>query len=122
MDDPFGTFPKWWDALHAQNRHWQEQLPFSPAFPEGHAEAPLLIRMLEIVRQFARAERSVMPWLWLPVLLHRAGLTSSPLPCLTAGDKAFRLGTRDPSAVLARLLRTIETAASHGLTLLDRIE
>jgi len=122
MDDPFGAFPKWWQALHAEGHHWHEQLPFSPTLGEGHAEAPIIIRMLEIVRQFAKAERSAVPWLWLPVLLHRAGLTSTPLPCLTAGDKAFRLGTRDASAVLARLLRTIDTAAAHGLKLLDRIE
>jgi hypothetical protein len=122
MDDPYGTFPKWWNALHAAGHHWHEQLPFSPSYPEGHTDSPLIVRMLEIVRQFAAADRGAMPWLWLPVLLHRAGFTTTPLPCLTAGDKAFRLGTRDPSAVLARLLRTLDTAASHGLSLLDRIE
>lgn len=122
MDDPFGTFPKWWDALHAVDHHWQEQLPFSVNYADGNADSPLIVRMLEIVRQFAAADRGAMPWLWLPVLLQRAGFTSTPLPCLTAGDKAFRLGTRDPSAVLARLLRTIEAAAFHGLDLLERIE
>lgn len=122
MDDPFGAFPKWWDALHSVGHHWQEQLPFSPRYAEGHADSPLIVRMLEIVRQFATADRGAVPWLWLPVLLHRSGFTTTPLPCLTAGDKAFRLGTRDPSAVLARLLRTLDAAAAHGLTLLDRIE
>ena len=122
MDDPFAAFPRWWEALHAEGHHWQEQLPFSPTLADDHADAPIIIRMLEIVRQFATADRSAAPWLWLPVLLHRAEFTSNPLPCLTAGDKAFRLGTRDPSAVLARLLRTVETAASHGLDVLDRIE
>lgn len=120
--DDFAGFEPWRSALAAHGRHWREDLPFTPDLPEGFEKAPALLRALEITAQSARATGTVQPWLALPMLLQRLGVTQTPLPCLVGGDKGFRLSTRANEAVVRRLLKALIAAAGVSLTRLDAME
>lgn len=122
LDNPFAAFEPWRQALVATGHHWQEQLPFTPELSDGLAAAPSLLRACEITRQFALADRSIQPWLWLPVLLHRMGVTQSPLPSLTCGNKALRYGTLQAGPQCLRLLGHMTRAADRSLDTLEMIE
>ncbi|MDF0490382.1 hypothetical protein PX554_19830 [Sphingomonas sp. H39-1-10] len=122
LTDPFDGLGTWQASLSAAGRHWREDLPFSAELPESWSEAPTLVRALEIVRQFARADRGAAPWLHLPILLHRMEITASPLPCLVAGAKAFRFPRHDAAATLTALLRQLARIAAQGRERLDAIE
>lgn len=122
LHDPFSAFVPWQRSLAATGHHWQEQLPFTPELGEGFAAAPALLRAFEITRQFAQVDRSILPWLWLPVLLHRMGITQAPLPALACGDKAARFGTLQAGPLALRLLRHIAKMADRALEVLETIE
>ncbi len=122
LEDPFSAFDPWRRALTAIGHHWQEQLPFTPELSDGFAAAPALLRACEITRQFAQADRSILPWLWFPILLHRMGITQCPLPSLACGDKALRFGTLQPGPQCLRLLRQMTKTADRSLATLTMIE
>lgn len=80
------------------------------------------IRALDQVRQHARINGDILPWLGLPFALRDAGLTASPLPCLAGGAKAFRLKRRPDASDWLAVLRSIEAAARTGLERLHELE
>ena len=82
----------------------------------------MLIRAFDVVDAFVLAHPGIEAWLELPLLLHRLGVTQTPLPCLAGGDRAMRTGARDREAVLKRLLRTLAEAAETGRKRLLAIE
>ncbi|RVT90322.1 hypothetical protein [Sphingomonas crocodyli] len=121
--DPFGAFREWQVSLGlAGGRHWREDLPFSPTLPPAFSEAPIVLRAIAIVCQYAAARPHIQAWLSLPILLHRMGITAAPLPCLVAGDKGARFGTRDPDAVVSRVLRDLAHSATDAVAMLAQIE
>ncbi|WP_240502343.1 hypothetical protein [Sphingomonas panacis] len=122
LHDPFSAFVPWQRSLAATGHHWQEQLPFTPELEDGFAGAPALLRAFEVTRQFALADRSILPWLWLPVLLHRMGVTRSALPSVACGDKALRFGTVQQGPLALRLLRHLAKTADRSLKALEAIE
>lgn len=122
LDDPFSAFDGWRRSLAATGHHWQEQLPFTPELDDGFAAAPALLRACEVMRQFALADRSIQPWLWLPVLLHRMGVTQAPLPSLAGGHKALRFGSLQAGPQCLRLLRQMTRAADQSIASIDAIE
>lgn len=121
--DPFDAFAPWHATLALdEDRHWREELPFTPALPSTFGEAPILLRAICILGQYARSNGETGAWLHLPLLLQRMGLTKRPLPCLVAGDKGFRLCPRDPAAVVERTLRDLEERARDGVALATDLE
>lgn len=122
LDDPFAAFSSWRQALGATGHHWQEQLPFTPELGDAFTAAPALLRAWEITRQFVQVDKSIRPWLWVPVLLHRMGVTQSPLPSLACGEKALRFGTLQASPLSLRLFHHLAKAAGRSLEALDGIE
>ena len=122
VGDPFEAFVPWRTAMTGRGRHWLEDLPFTPELSGEFTAAPALLRALEIVRQYAVATGDEQPWLALPTLLQRLGVTKTPLPCLVVGDKRFRLSLRPDDAMLRRLLKAVAQAAHDGLARLDAME
>ncbi len=121
--DPFSALEPWRIRL-AENdgRHWREDLPFSFDPPQGWAEAPALARALALLDTWARADRTIAPWLAFPVVLYRMGITASALPCLVAGDAGQRFALDPRPALLKRLLKQLRRSADEGLVRLDRLE
>ena len=122
VGNAFAAFVPWQNALAARGRHWREDLPFAVEVSDDFTAAPALLRALEIVWQYAVATDDEQPWLALPTLLQRLGVTKTPLPCLVVGDKRFRLSQRPDDAMLRRSLKAIAQAAYEGLARLDAME
>lgn len=120
--DPFSAWECWGVSLAAPQRHWREDLPFTFDLPEDWAKAPILVRALALLDAWASKDPSLAPWLALPVLLHRMGLTDRPLPCLVAGDPGQRFAQGPRPALLMRLLKQIARASEDGLVRLERLE
>ncbi|RYD91148.1 MAG: hypothetical protein EOP61_28110, partial [Sphingomonadales bacterium] len=121
--DPFDAFVPWTVMLGERDqRHWREDLPFTPVIPTGFSDAPLILRAIAILSQHAQATGDISPWLSLPLLLARMGLTRTPLPCLVAGDKAMRLTPRDSRAIVRRVLRDLVAQAEDGLAIVIELD
>lgn len=121
--DPFDAFVPWTVMLGARDqRHWREDLPFTPVIPTDFSDAPLILRAIAILGQHAQATGDISPWLSLPLLLARMGLTRTPIPCLVAGDKAMRLAPRDGSAIVRRVLRDLVAQAEDGLAVVIELD
>jgi len=121
--DPFSALPSWQAHLaEKKGRHWREDLPFTFDLPDGWDNAPALARALALVDAWARRDRSMGPWLGLPTVLRRMGITVAPLPCLIVGDAGQRLVSDLRPALLKRLLKQLARSADHGLVVLDRLE
>lgn len=121
--DPFEGFAGWRSMLQErEQKHWREDLPFSPALPPAFSDAPILLRAIAIVAQHSVAQGGIDPWLTLPLLLQRMGMTKAPLPCLVAGDKAFRLAPRDSEPIIRRTLRDLTQRAADGLAMAEQLE
>ena len=121
--DPFGALPAWCARLaEPHGRHWREDLPFSFELPPGWAEAPVLVRALDLVDIWCRNDASISPWLARPILLRRLKLTQTPLPCLAGGDEAQRFALDTRPALLKRLLKRLRKSAEDGLERLDALE
>jgi hypothetical protein len=122
-DAPFAAYPLWLARLaEPAGRHWREDLPFTFDPPAGWEEAPDLVRALTLFDAWARADRTLAPWLAFPTLLRRMGITASPLPCLVAGDPGQRFALDPRPALLKRLCKQLRRAAEDGLARLDRLE
>ena len=121
--DPFAAFEPWRARLaEKEGRHWREDLPFSFDPPAGWDEAPALARALALLDDWARADKTIAPWLAFPVTLYRMGITMSPLPCLVAGDAGQRFALDPRHALLKRLLKQLRRSAEDGLARLTRLE
>lgn len=121
--DPFSAFEPWCERLAEKaGRHWREDLPFTFDPPTGWEEAPALVRALTLLDAWARADRTIAPWLAFPVVLHRMGITTRALPCLIAGNPGQRFALDARPALLKRLLKQLTRSAEGGLTRLERLE
>lgn len=101
---------------------WRDGLPVAIREPEGANQHPALIRALDRVRQHARIDASLLPWLGTPFALRDMGLTTTPLACLAGGVKAFRLKARPNRDDWLALIRALEVAARRGVQRLDNLE
>lgn len=121
--DLFDRFEAWVRWLRNTDPFvWRDSLPTAVATPPIAAEHPPLVRAIDQVRQHARIDGTALPWLGLTFALRDMGLTASPLPCLTAGAKAFRWKRQADDADWLAVLRALETAARIGLERLDEME
>ncbi|HEX7854972.1 MAG TPA: hypothetical protein VF503_14885 [Sphingobium sp.] len=121
--DPFDGFAAWQQALDSQHgAAWRDPLPTAIGERHDAREHALLIRALDLVRQYARLDASAKPWLWTPVMLSGLGLTSAPLPCLTAGAKAFRLKRTPADTDWVGVFNALSRAAEQGIERLGELE
>lgn len=120
--DPFVALP-FWRSRFATNRrlHWTDGLRATGALPQDWSDRPALTRALELLAREVRARSTIEPWLELPLLLQRMGVTDGVLPCLVVGDKAMRVAPRDPM-ILARYFRGLARSAGDGLSILNAME
>jgi hypothetical protein len=118
--DEFEPFGAWWSLLHVGDQAgWRDRLPFTPDIQSG---LPRLLQALDLMRQYARRDQRIDAWLALPIFLHRLGLTLSPLPCLVAGSKSFRLAASVPGETIRATCKALAIAAQRGLEMLDELE
>ena len=123
VGEPMVDYALWRATLgEPAGRHWREDLPFTFDLPEGWGEAPALARALALLDAWARADKSIAPWLGFPAVLRRMGITTSPLPCLVAGDAGQRFALDPRPALFKRLLKQLCRSAEDGLNRLQRLE
>lgn len=123
LTDPFEHFSGWRSAIADRgDRHWREDLPFTPTTGDAFARAPRLLRAIEIMGQYARADNGIDAWLALPILLTRLHVTPLPLPCLVGGDKAMRAGRNDCERLGDAILRDLRARAADGLAIARGLE
>jgi hypothetical protein len=121
--DHFADFAQWHAALgETDPLAWRDRLPTAIGEPAEAPEHPALIRALDRVRQHARIDGGLAPWLGLPFALRDLKLSSTPLPCLAGGMKAFRLKKTLADADWYSVIRSVEASADTALTRLDRLE
>ena len=121
--DVFDGFPAWAQALREPDRlAWRDKLPVAVTEPHFVTEHPALVRALERVRQHARIDATIEPWLGLAFALRDYDLTTTPLPCLAGGAKALRLKRMPADHDWQAAVRSVEAAAIAGLDRLDRLE
>jgi len=121
--DLYDRFDEW--AATINNRDplaWRDALPTAVGEPEVATDHPALIRAIDRVRQYARVDGTIKPWLGLPLALRDMDLTTRPLPCLAGGVKAFRLKKIPQNDDWHAVLRATEANALAGLSKLDVIE
>lgn len=121
--DTFGDFPKWQLELsQSEGPAWRDRLPTTIGEPHTAREHPPLVRALDLVRQHSQCDGSAVPWLRAPIILRGLGLTSTTLPCLTGGLKAFRLKRTPADTDWAAAFNGLTRAAEAGLDSLDNLE
>ena len=121
--DPFDAFAAWQQVLIEQHgAAWRDPLPTAIGEPSEAREHPLLVRALDLVRQYARIDGSSTPWLSAPIILCWLGVSATPLPCLTAGVIAFRLKRTPADTDWATAFNALSRAAEAGIDRLDRLE
>jgi len=120
--DNYAAFPIWRERMALRGRHWAEDLPFTLRRDEAALTPSYLVRAFDLLAQWLEAEPALEAWLALPILLHRTEMTQRPLPCLVAGDARLRFGTRDPAALMRRLLGELCDRAEAGLRSLVAME
>jgi hypothetical protein len=118
----YAAFPLWRTRMAQKGRHWAEDLPFTPLRHDASTSSSALAHAFELLSQWLNAEPGLDAWLAMPILLHRLGLTDRPLPCLVAGDARLALGTRDPGALMRRLLAELAERAETALQSLKAME
>lgn len=121
--DQFDRFEDWRLELRAEDPlAWRDALPTAIGEHPEAIEHPPLIRALDRIRQHARLEGTITPWLGLPFALRDLRLSATPLPCLAGGAKAFRLKRRPSDADWVATIRSVESAADTGLERLHELE
>lgn len=117
LTDLYAEFPTWRERLAQKGRHWAEDLPFTLDPRAGAGSRPRLIRAFDLLIRWLQAEPGIETWLSLPILIHRLGVSETPLPCLVVGDRRLQSGARDPAALFRGLLRALADRADEGLTM-----
>ncbi|WP_454887773.1 hypothetical protein [Sphingomonas oryzagri] len=121
--DPLEELGGWQQALAAHDgAGWRDNLPTAIGEPADAREHPPLVRALDLVRQHAQVDKTLIPWLRTPVMLCGLGLTVTPLPCLTGGVKAFRLKRTLADTDWTAAFNSLSRAAEAGLERLDALE
>jgi hypothetical protein len=119
-DDEFGSFEIWWRQLHSDDHaSWRDTFPFTI---EIDHELPRILQAIDVTRQYAIQSGAIEPWLALPRFLYLLRVTTSPLPCLVAGAKAFRARPPLSEDALRAALKALANAARAGLLSLDAME
>jgi hypothetical protein len=121
--DEFADFARWRDALGAADALlWRDGLPTAIIDPTEAKEHPPLIRALDRVRQHARMDGTVWPWLGLPFALRDCGLSNVALSCLAGGAKALRLKRKPSDSDWFAVVRSVQASAGKGLDRLEQLE
>ena len=121
--DDFASFAAWRDAMRqSRGQHWRQDLPYSFVPPRGWESLPRIVQLVLLVDRYARADDSLGCWLAVPGLVQRLAISTAPLPCLVAGDRAMRMGRRDAAATARRMIGDLEGAADAGLEALRMLE
>lgn len=121
--DQFDRFDDWKAALSDPDRlAWRDSLPTAVGEPAAAIEHPALIRALDRMRQHARIDGGLVPWLGLPFGLRDLKLSASALPCLAGGVKSFRLKKTPQDADWLAAIRSVEASALAGLQRLLALE
>ena len=121
--DPFDRLDEWQQALAAhEGASGRDGLPTAIGETAEAREHPPLLRALDLVRQHARVDGALEPWLMAPILLCGLGMSKTPLPCLTAGVKAFRLKRTPADTDWAAAFNALARAAEAGFDRLDHLE
>lgn len=121
--DEFAAFADWRSALRGKDAlAWRDSLPSIVAEPADAAEHPPLVRALDRIRQLARVDGSIEPWLGLPFALRDQKISTHPIPCLAGGAKSLRLKFRPLDADWLAIFRSLTVAATSGLERLDHLE
>lgn len=121
--DHFDHFDAWQASLADPDQlAWRDTLPTAISEPVIATDHPPLVRAFDRVRQHARIDGSIMPWLALPFALRDIKLSASPLPCLTGGAKAFRLKRTITDTDWLSAIRGIEASALVALERLHGLE
>ncbi|MGF7149796.1 hypothetical protein FHS96_003453 [Sphingomonas zeicaulis] len=105
-----------------RGQHWRQDLPYSFDPPDGWEGLPRISQLVLLVDRYARADDGLGCWLAVPGLVQRLGLSTAPLPCLVAGDRAMRMSRRDAVAAARRMIGDLERAADAGLKALRMLE
>jgi hypothetical protein len=120
--EPLEYLAGWQARLRdGRNHHWIEGLNFSFDPVADWADRPALLRALELQAHQVRVTAGVTPWLELPILLQRLGVTRIPFACLVAPDKRLRIAPND-RGIIPRYLRALTTRARDGMAVLDAME
>lgn len=121
--DQFDRFDEWQAALaDLDPLAWRDALPLAIGESAEAAGHPAIVRALDKVRQHARIESTLVPWLGLPFALRDVKLSATPLPCLAGGLKAFRLKKTPQDADWLAAIRSVEASALAGLERLLALE
>jgi hypothetical protein len=120
--DEFAMLEPWERELRARGRHWTDGLPFSADASRERGTCPSLLVALDLVSQYVRASAGPDGWLTLPLLLHRLGVTTTPLPCLVAGDQRMPHVTVDSGPMFRRVLTELRDRAERGYSQLIELE
>ena len=121
--DLFDRFASWTAGIgNGDALAWQDALPTAIGEPAHGRDHPPLIRALESVRQHARLDGSIEPWLALPFALRDKRAAARALPCLTGGAKAFRMKRTPNEGDWLAAIRGVEGNAFTGLERLDQLE
>ncbi len=121
--DLFDRFGPWAAALADPDLlAWQDALPTAIGEPAAARDHPPLVRALDSVRQYARLEGGMAPWLALPFAVRDRRAAVRALPCLTGGAKAFRMKRTPNEADWLAAIRALEASALSGLERLEQLE
>ena len=121
--DEFGRLGPWLQEIASSDTlAWRDALPTAVITPDQASQHPPLIRALDRIRQIARLDHSLAPWLGLPFALRDEGLSSTPLPCLAGGAKAFRMKRSPSDADWLVVIRSLRSAADDQVDRLDLLE
>ncbi len=121
--DPFDRFVPWQLLLSShESGSWRDSLPTAIGEAAEARDHPPLVRALDLTRQHARVDGTATPWLLTPIILCGLGLTSTPLPCLAGGVKAFRLKRTPADTDWAATFNGISRSAEAALDRLDGLE
>ena len=119
-DGEFEPFDLWWEKLHRFDRDaWRDALPFTP---DVDRSVPRILQAIDLTRQYARRTGGIDAWLEMPRFLFQLGVASTPLPCLVAGAKAFRLQSRLTDDQVRSTLKGLSAAGKQGLVMVDMME
>jgi hypothetical protein len=119
--DDYAAFFPWRHRLSQRHRHWAEDLPFTLPEDQARLRGPLVYRAAGLLELWLARAPGIEAWLSLPILLHRLGMTHSPLPCLVGGDRRLVQTPGDP-AVRRRLVYELATRAEEGIEVLDGLD
>jgi hypothetical protein len=118
--EEFDAFGPWVSTFNQGTRGaWRDALPFSPVV---QTDWPVILRALDLTRQYSLQVGSAEPWLALPSFLRHLGFKDNLLPCLTGGAKMFRLRRTPTYDAVRASVRALGSSARAGIDSLNGME